>query len=177
MYTPTIRPVRIEDLPALAKTFVAVFGRDDLDDVRSMISREVCEGHHYLVAEDNGRLVGFVSWTPRGEPRHRFAELYHIGVEPGAAGTGARLIEALEAAIHAYFRSLGLPGARRIYLMTHADNRRARLFYHANGYRPLTMSCPQCGHEHPVVLREFFREGVDELVPTKDFPEHRIAAP
>src|SRR5262249_15139516 len=85
-----------------------------------------------LVAEVDGRIVGFASGGPSRDNDAEAApgEVYAIYVEPSAWGTGAgrRLLERLEAAL----RGIGLDEAT---LWVLEDNPRARRFYEAAGWR------------------------------------------
>lgn len=163
------RPMRTSDLTGVVRTFCETFDRRDHVRVRAMIVRERRQGHRYLVAESERQIVGFVSWTPRGEARHRLAELYHIGVRPKHPGTAQHLEEMMVEAIHQHFRRLGFPGARLIYLMTHTDNRLAQLFYARVGYRAMVNCCPACGRANNVNLIDYFRRGVNEVVYLRRF--------
>lgn len=151
----------------LAGVFCRAFGRRDASAVELMIARELGQEHRYILGYVDGRLAGFVSWRRWGEDRHRLAELFHIGVDPtnlGAPGLGRRLIGAMEVNIHAYYFQQGLPGARKVFILTHAENYRAH-----NLYR-------RCRYEHQATLPAFFHPRIDavhtgdEFYFARDFP-------
>ncbi|MBI4415333.1 MAG: GNAT family N-acetyltransferase [Candidatus Kerfeldbacteria bacterium] len=150
---------------ALAQLFCNAFNRPDADTVASMVALEMRSGHRYIIASVGPRCAGFVSWRPWGEPRHRFAELYHIGVHPDFQGTEVsdRLMRALEENLHPHFQQFGYPGCRMVFVLTHAANTRAQAFYARHGYRIVA------------TLPEFFRENTDEIVMMKFFAHNRIA--
>ncbi|MBI5467025.1 MAG: GNAT family N-acetyltransferase [Candidatus Kerfeldbacteria bacterium] len=126
------------------------------------------EGHRYLVARlepspEPERLIGFVSWRPWGEPRHQLAELTHIGVDvndPEVRGLGRRLVTAMEDTAHSHYRGYSQRGARKIFILTHADNTRAHNLY------------GRCGYTLEARLPSFFHPGMDELYFSKTWLEH-----
>ncbi len=67
---------------------------------------------HMLVAEVDGRVVGYVSWLPRGFVGRDY--ITHLGVNPAhqRRGIGRALLRAAEAAI----------GASRVFASTDGDN-------------------------------------------------------
>ena len=67
---------------------------------------------HMLVAEIDGRVVGYVSWVPRGFVGHDY--ITHLGVDPAyqRRGIGRTLLRAAEVAI----------GAGRLFTSTDENN-------------------------------------------------------
>lgn len=160
------RPIR-----ELVTCFEEAFRRDNRHEVLAQIKQEIHQGHHYIIASRGAQVVGFISWRPWFEPRHRLAELVHLGAirHSGIADLGLRLVTYLEEQAHLWYRSHGYTGARKILLFTHADNRAAQRVYRRAGYGVVL------GQDKlPVVLAEFTREHVDELMMIKEFPEHRL---
>jgi ribosomal protein S18 acetylase RimI-like enzyme len=163
-----IRPIAVDERfenHGLIRAFRDAFCRTErYEQIRALLIQEERCGHQFLGAftGEEEAMCGFVSWRPWGEPRHQLAELYHLGVKPDspARGLGRRLVAAMEAAAHEHFRSAGFPGARKIFMLTHATNVRAQ-----NVYR-------RCGYRCVATLPSFFRQGVDEYVFEKEFPEH-----
>lgn len=88
---------------------------------------------HGAVAELAGRIVGFVTWWPAGEPG--VMEMTWLGVHPDVRfqGIGRRLVAEAEAGARAQ-------GAHRVLVSTLADTveyapyAETRRFYHAAGY-------------------------------------------
>lgn len=155
-----------EDSYRLAEIFQSVFRRNDsIFVIMELIAAEQRAGHRYLIASDGPRILGFVSWFLRGEPRHRIAELNHIGVirDSGFPRLGQDLVAAMEADARSCFREHGLPGNRKVYLLTHKHNRPAQLLYR------------RCGYRHVATLPGFFHDDVDEYVFEKRFADE--AAP
>jgi GNAT superfamily N-acetyltransferase len=81
-----------------------------------------------LVAEDEHGIVGVVEAGLSDE--ERVGEIYRFFVDPEHWGKGAG--QALMACAQEQFRASGLPEA---LVWVHAENRRARRFYEAGGWR------------------------------------------
>lgn len=80
----------------------------------------------FLLAEEDGRLVGF-GWTKVAEPGE--GEIYALGVDPAAQGR--RLGPALTARMLAHLAGRGVP---RVVLYTEGDNAPAIRVYRAAGF-------------------------------------------
>ncbi|MGK5678654.1 N-acetyltransferase family protein [Actinoplanes sp. URMC 104] len=107
----------------------------DVDEfVARRRTRPLPEGAQTLVAEEDGRVVGFVSFGPyRREdgPDPGMGELYAIYLHPDhwGRGTGRRLIDAARGGLAA----AGFPDMR-LWVLT--GNTRARRFYERAGLAP-----------------------------------------
>lgn len=138
-----IRRVRLEDVAAVAEVHVRtwqaayqhVFGAERLAGIdpsaRERFARRFATDADYdaFVAEDDGRIVGFVACgTAEGEAQQR--ELFAIYVLPEAWGTAAAP-GLMRAAVEA-MRDRGAPDA---ILWVLDDNPRARRFYEREGWR------------------------------------------
>jgi ribosomal protein S18 acetylase RimI-like enzyme len=137
-----IRRARLEDAAAIAAVHVRtwqaayehVFGAERLAGVdlaaREGLARRFAtdENHDAFVAEDDGRIVGFVATGPpeeEGEER----ELYAIYVLPEAWGTAAG-----SGLMQAAVESMRGRGAADAILWVLEDNPRARRFYEREGW-------------------------------------------
>jgi GNAT superfamily N-acetyltransferase len=139
-----IRRARLEDAPAVADVHVRtwqaayehVFGAERLAGIdpsgRERFARRFATDADYdaFVADDEGRIVGFVACGPAEEEAAQ-RELFAIYVLPEAWGTTAAA-GLMEAAIGA-MRERGAPDA---ILWVLEDNPRARRFYEREGWRP-----------------------------------------
>jgi GNAT superfamily N-acetyltransferase len=100
--------------------------------------RALPSGRHYLVAENDDRLTGFVVAgaerpsveSARGE-RDGFGEVHALYVHPDAwfTGTGAALL-------HAASQKLAEAGFHTLSLWVLERNEQARRFYERHGWRP-----------------------------------------
>ena len=80
------------------------------------------------VADDGGRVVGFVEYLVRGTFGHS-GYVWSIGVAPGAQGrgVGGQLMDAAEAKI--------FEAGPNVFLLVTASNTDAQRFYERRGYR------------------------------------------
>ncbi|HVF20104.1 MAG TPA: GNAT family N-acetyltransferase [Mycobacteriales bacterium] len=144
-----IRPLREEDAEELAALHLAVWrsaygglvppaGFDTVDLAeraerwRATAAGDVDPPRAALVAEQEGRLVGFVAFGgPRDDDADADAEVLALYVDEKHWGTdiGHRLLVAAR-------QAMGAQGHRRFYLWVLADNPRARRFYERAGLVP-----------------------------------------
>lgn len=138
-----IRRVRLEDVAAVAEVHVRtwqaayehVFGAERLAGIdpgaRERFARRFATDPDYdaFVAEDEGRIVGFVA-SGLAEQETEQRELFAIYVLPEAWGTDAAP-GLMRAAVEA-MRARGAPDA---ILWVLDDNPRARRFYEREGWR------------------------------------------
>jgi len=98
-----------------------------------------------LVADDGGRVVGFVEYLVRGTFGHS-GYVWAIGVAADAQGrgVGGRLMDAAEAAIFA--------AGPNVFLLVNARNDGARRFYERRGYRRIGE------------LDDYVRPGLTEII-------------
>ena len=134
-----IRPAEPRDAAAVADVHVRtweaayehVFGADRLAEIdvarRRAIAEQAIASGGVAVAEDDGRIVGFVSVGPSTDVDGE-GELYAIYVLPEAWGSGAghRLMEAGKELLRASYTDATL------YVLD--DNPRARRFYEREGW-------------------------------------------
>ncbi len=144
-----IRPLRVDDAEELAALHLAVWrsaygglvaaaGFDSVDLAeraqrwRATARGDVDPPRSALVAEEDGRLVGFVAFgDPRDDDVDASAEVLALYVDEARWGTpvGHRLLSAARA-------ELAAAGDERLYLWVLTDNPRARSFYERAGLRP-----------------------------------------
>lgn len=144
-----------------AQVFARAFPGHAVEEIVEQTRREIARGDRFILAFDES-LIGFVTWELHGGPDNRLAELEHIATDPNnpeARGLGRRLIEDLEQDVHAFYRRAGQPGARKIWLLTHAANTRAQNLYLRTGFK------------HTATLPDFWHLGVDELYFEKNYPD------
>ncbi len=121
-----LRRGRLRDLDALLAIEDAVFTTDNLSR-RSFRHFLTSRGATLLVAEENGKLAGYVLVLYR--PRSKLARLYSIAVAPhiGRRGVGPLLLEAAEDAARRR-------GRQAMRLEVHQHNTRAIARYEKSGY-------------------------------------------
>ena len=123
-------PARIADLVTATGMFSA--GEADLarELVEERLARGLASGYRFLLAERDGRLLGYACFGPIPLTRSSF-DLYWIAVGPGGrhGGIGRRLIQRVE-------RTVVELGGARLYADTslRPDYEPSRAFYRAMGY-------------------------------------------
>ncbi|MDP8957947.1 MAG: ribosomal protein S18-alanine N-acetyltransferase [Actinomycetota bacterium] len=122
----SIRPMRREDVEAVAELERAIFARPW--SVRAFFDELGERNRVYLVAERGERLVGYGGLLVVDEEGH----ITTLAVEPELQGShlGSRLLlELIEAALRA--------GARHLALEVRASNRTAQRLYRKFGFAPI----------------------------------------
>jgi ribosomal protein S18 acetylase RimI-like enzyme len=147
--SPTVRRAEERDLDVVAGYEVRIarvsFPDDPIEDPavhrRRLAKAMERDGAGMLVAEDDGRVVGWL-WVSlntnfaTGDP---YAQFRSLAIEPGHEGRG--VAEALFRCGLAYARE---GGARQVVGRVHVDNVPMRVLYRAFGFAPqhLTMRLP-----------------------------------
>ena len=77
-----------------------------------------------------------MTWILHGLPKHGLFELDRICIlsDSRGKGIGNRLVEALINDANSYYKSLG-EKIRKLYLLTHEDNKLAHKFYEKVGFK------------------------------------------
>lgn len=128
-----IRPIETSDRAAwepLWQDYLAFYDVSLPSDVTDTLFKRLLgdEGHNGLVAERNGKLVGFVHYlfhhsTWSSELKCYLEDLF-VSDETRGTGAGRKLIEAVYAAADARSGASG-----KVYWHTNGDNARARQLY------------------------------------------------
>lgn len=148
-----IRNAVLRDAKGIAQVLLSGYNIKDRKEAMETFRNEAKKGHHYIVAEENGKIAGIVTWLPHGLPKHMLAELDRIAVLPDFRGKGVarQLKDALIKDCRTWYRKNGFR-LRKLYLLTHKDNARARKFYEKMGFT------------HETTLKEHYYRGRDECV-------------
>ena len=131
---------------------IDIFTEEEKDTVRELWDdRE--NGYHFLVARENGQVVGYSCFGERALTQGTY-DLFWIAVDPSARrlGVGKTLMCASEAEIRAL-------GGRLLVVETSGLDKyeSTRKFYQAAGY------------EKEAVIRDFYRVGDDLVIYTLHF--------
>lgn len=144
-----IRPARAADAPAIAtllnhwieKTAVTFNPVPKTPgEIVEMILAKSADGHAFLVAEDNGQILGQASYGQfRGGQGYRTCMEHSISLLPGTHGKG--LGRALMTAIEDHARSTG---AHQMIAGVSGENPKGQAFHARMGYRHIA-TIPQAG--------------------------------
>lgn len=131
---------------------IDIFTDEEKDTVRELWDdRE--KGYNFLVARENGQIVGYSCYGERGLTEGTY-DLFWIAVDPSARrlGVGKALMRATESEVQKR-------GGRLLVVETSglAKYESTRKFYEAAGY------------EKAAVIRDFYRVGDDLVIYTMHF--------
>ena len=92
-----IRKSKSSDAKGVANVLYQSYNIQSIKEGVAVFRNETAKSHYYVVAEDNGRVVGIATWLMHGLPKHQLCELDRIAVLPEYRGKGAArlLFEAL----------------------------------------------------------------------------------
>ena len=121
-----IRKATEKDAEKIAELLTEFYNMDGLKEAKDTFLNETRKGHHYLVAEEGGKIIGVVTWLMHGLPKHMMAELDRILITKAARGKGLgkKLVDALIKDANEAYGKAGFK-LRKLYLLTHADNKEA----------------------------------------------------
>ena len=147
------RKATIADARAIALVLLSGYNIKTLSEAIAVFKNERKKGHHYLVAIEEKKITGIVTWLMHGLPKHQLAELDRIAVLPEYRGRGVAqmLFSALIKDAQSHYKGQK-SRLRKLYLLTHDDNARAQKFYEKLGFR------------HETTLKDHYYQGIAERV-------------
>jgi len=148
-----LRKATVNDAEGIAKVLVSFYNMGNLEEGKETFTNERAKSHHYIVAEDKGKIIGLVTWLMHGLPKHGLAELDRIVVLDEAKGKGVakQLFDALVKEAKEFFEKHNSK-LRKLYLLTHSNNERAQKFYEKIGFK------------HETALKQHYYKDKDEFV-------------
>lgn len=148
-----IRKANPKDAKGIANVLVQSYNIDYPKEGISVFRNETKKNHNYIVAEENKKIIGIVTWLMHGLPKHQLAELDRIAVLPEYRGKGVahKLFDALIKDSKSFYKKKKSK-LRKLYLLTHADNERAQRFYEKLGFK------------HETTLNRHYYKDKDEFV-------------
>jgi ribosomal protein S18 acetylase RimI-like enzyme len=162
---PVMRKAAKEDASSVGHILHECFNIDS-DEEGSEIFLSEFEKNNYIVCEVDGRMVGFISWKQHHEPKHELAELDRIGVlldfrgkDDSGKSIGQMLFDSMIDDMKRHYLELG-QNLRKVYLLVHASNDRARKFYE------------RCGMHLECTIPNHLYDGMDECVYARYFNFH-----
>lgn len=144
-----IRPLRDTDVDACAALMQAIplwaRYRTTPEAARRLFAGAAAGQPQALVAEDGGRVVGFVVYSLRGTFDHSgYVRAIGIAAEAQGRGVGAHLMDAAEREI--------LSAGPNVFLLVAAFNAGAQRFYERRGYRRIGE------------IPDYVRQGITEIL-------------
>lgn len=153
-----IRKAKASDAKGIANVLVNSYNVKDIKEGMKVFRNETAKQHHWIAAEDNGKVIGIATWILHGLPKHQLAELDRIAVLPEYRGQGIAkpLFEALLKDCRDFYKKKKSK-LRKMYILTHYDNVRAHKFYEKLGFA------------HETTLKKHYYENKDEFVYSRFF--------
>lgn len=147
------RKATAKDAKGIANVLVKSYNIKDVKEGIAAFKEEVQKKYNYIIAVDNGKVVGLTTWQVHGLPKHQLCELDRIAVLPECRGKGVaqKLFAALVKAAKAEYKK-NKSKLRKLYLLTHASNIRAHKFYEKLGFK------------HETTLKNHYYKKEDEWV-------------
>jgi len=148
-----IRKAALKDAKGIANVLMQSYNIKDLKEGIDTFKNEIKKQHHYIIAEENNKIIGVVTWIIHGLPKHQLAELDRIAVLPEYRGKGIaqKLFQSLIKDAKSFYKK-NKSRLRKLYLLTHADNIRAHKFYGKLGFK------------HETTLKQHYYKDKDEYV-------------
>ncbi len=152
------RKARAKDAIGIATVLKECYNIDSINEGIKAFEEEVAKRHRYIVADDDGRIAGIVTWHMHGLPKHQLCELERIAVltKYRGKGLGKALFNALIKEANSEYKKHGFK-LRKLYILTHADNKKAQAFY------------KKLGCKHETTLKHHYYHGKDEFVFSRFF--------
>ena len=148
-----LREASYDDKEQIAEVLLAFYNMNDHDEAIKSFTTELEKDFHYLVAEEDGKIIGLVTWLMHGLPKHGLFELDRICILSDARGKGVgrKLVDKLILDAKKWYDKEG-ESIRKLYLLTHEDNKNAHIFYEKVGF------------VHDATLKDHYYKNQDERV-------------
>ena len=142
-----------KDVKGIGKVLEESYNIDTIEEGIGVFKSETGLGHRYIVAEEKGEIIGIVTWKMHGLPKHELCELDRIAVLHKFKGKGIakELFHKLMEDANEEYKRHGFK-SRKLFILTHADNKRAQAFY------------KKIGMKHETTLKSHYYKDKDEHV-------------
>ena len=130
-----LRKAKNSDANEIAAVLLDFYNIDDTSEAIHAFETELEKDYHYIVALENEKIIGLVTWLIHGLPKHGLFELDRICLLPESRGKGVgkKLVDALINDARSWYGDQG-SRIRKLYLLTHEDNTSAHIFYEKVGF-------------------------------------------
>ena len=147
------RKATYDDRHQIAEVLLDFYNMKDADEAAQSFNNELDKDFHYIVAEEAGKIIGLVTWLIHGLPKHGLFELDRICIlsEARGKGVGRKLVDKLIDNASKWYENES-EKIRKLYLLTHEDNKNAHSFYEKVGF------------SHETTLKDHYYKDQDERV-------------
>ena len=130
-----IRKAKLEDADQIANVLLDFYNMENIDEASGAFLTEVSKDYKYILAIENGMIIGLVTWLIHGLPKHGLFELDRICVlsKSRGKGVGKILVNSLIDNARKWYKKNNSE-IRKLYLLTHEDNILAQVFYEKVGF-------------------------------------------
>jgi len=131
-----IRSAEMNDAESISKVLLDFYNMNNEKEARNVFLSEIEKDYQYLVAENNGKIIGLVTWLTHGLLKHGLFELDRICLlkDSRGMGLGKQLVDALISDARKFY-VLQNQNIRKLYLLTHEENKNAQKFYEKVGFK------------------------------------------
>ena len=154
------REAILKDADQICSVLVDFYNMQDIAEAETAFLSEMEKECHYIVATQNDKIIGLVTWVPHGLPKHGLFELDRICILSDSRGKGVGRILVDELIVNAkkWYTESG-NNIRKLYILTHESNVHAHKFY------------KKIGFTHETTLKDHYYNGQDERVYVKFFDQ------
>ncbi len=146
-----LRKAKLSDASAIGKILADGYRISSAKEGMLVFKEEMKTGHHYLVADDNGKLVGIIVWRRIGLPKHQLGKIMRFHVLPKYEAVRETMFRDAIQALDKEYRKRK-QHLRKIYIYVHSTNKEMQQFF------------KKIGLVHEATLKDHFYKGVDEYV-------------
>ena len=158
-----IRKATLKDIDQICSVLVDFYNMKNNSEAEKAFISEMEKDFHYIVATQNNKVIGLVTWLPHGLPKHGLFELDRICILSDSRGKGVGRILVDELIVNAkkWYTESG-SNIRKLYILTHESNVYAHKFY------------KKIGFTHETTLKDHYYNGQDERVYVKFFDDEEF---
>ena len=130
-----IRKAQNTDVKEIALVLLDFYNMENYEEAVQTFQTENDKDYHYIVAIENEKIIGLVTWVMHGLPKHGLFELDRICLltQSRGKGVGKKLVDTLVNDARLWYENSGAR-IRKLYLLTHEDNKSAQVFYEKIGF-------------------------------------------
>lgn len=147
------RQIKRADADKVAKLLMKCFNISSLKEGKETFRHEMDKHQQFIVAEENDKFLGLISWNRQGLLKHQLARIVRICIlaNPNRTEIAEGLLRAAIQDADKRFKKRG-GKVRKMYTMVHSSDNKLRNFYKKMGFVEETQ------------LRDHYYKGVDEHV-------------
>jgi ribosomal protein S18 acetylase RimI-like enzyme len=129
------RKAILKDKKEIAEVIFKNYNVKTMKESLRIAKEELDNDYHYVVAENNGKVIGIACWTMHGRPKHNLVHCARVAVLPELRGRGIakKLFEKMVQDADRFYKSQGQK-IRKMYAYAHSSNKLAQRFYKNRGF-------------------------------------------